>query len=63
MEIVPKDKENADVARRFLTLILMDLVEHDLLTLDEAERARRVYLEKKNNKERSGSKGYDAKQD
>ena len=62
MERVLDDKEDADVASRFFTFILMDLVEHELLTPSEAERARRIYSEmiKKGG---SASKGCEAKQD
>ena len=40
-----QNKESVETERKLLLFILMDLVEHGLLTPNEAEHARRIYLE------------------
>ena len=38
-----QNKENANLESQLLAIILMDLVERELLTPDEAEHAKRIY--------------------
>ena len=41
---------------RILMLMLMDLVDHKLLTTEEAERAKRIYLNPDSPKEKKAEK-------